>query len=341
MLQPGMDNGPWSSLLAERFNDVNEAHPFREGNGRTQRLYFDQVAEAGGKTVHWSVLTKEQNVALSHASRGGDLELLRDAPCVMVADCMNPLAMQRAKQAADTIRGIRAVPPGRRPRPHRRRGGAESLRTRRPRLRAEGYGSAARRIRALMAIVGYARVSTLDQVLNSQVDELTAAGAGRVFTDLASGKLDARPGLAAALDDLRDHEGDVLMVTRIDRLGRSVQHLVRVVDGLRERGVEFLSLHKGIDTTTAGGEMFFIVFAAIGQFSGRIISERTQEGLAAARARGRRGGRPRAMTDNKLATALRLRGDGHTYDDIAATIGVSSSTVSRAATTALEQDVDA
>jgi cell filamentation protein len=112
MLQPGMDNERWSSLLAERFNDVNEAHPFREGNGRTQRLYFDQVAEAGGKTVHWSVLTKEQNVAVSHAARGGDLGPLRDALGTMVTDRMDPLAMQRAKQAADAMRGIRAVPPG-------------------------------------------------------------------------------------------------------------------------------------------------------------------------------------------------------------------------------------
>lgn len=187
-----------------------------------------------------------------------------------------------------------------------------------------------------MAIVGYARVSTLDQVLHSQVDELTAAGAGRIFTDHASGKLDARPGLTAALDYLRDHEGDVLMVTRIDRLGRSVQHLVRVVDDLKVRGIEFRSLHEGIDTTTAGGEMFFVIFAAIGQFSGRIISERTHEGLAAARARGRRGGRPRAMTPNKLATALRMRADGHTYDEISATIGVSASTVSRALANTLE-----
>jgi DNA invertase Pin-like site-specific DNA recombinase len=188
-----------------------------------------------------------------------------------------------------------------------------------------------------MAIVGYARVSTLDQVLHSQVDELTAAGASRIFTDHASGKLDARPGLAAALDYLRDHEGDVLMVTRIDRLGRSVQHLVRVVDDLKVRGVEFRSLHEGIDTTTAGGEMFFVIFAAIGQFSGRIISERTHEGLAAARARGRNGGRPRAMTSTKLTTALRMRSEGHTLDEIAGTIGVSASTVSRAVNAALLQ----
>lgn len=189
-----------------------------------------------------------------------------------------------------------------------------------------------------MAVVGYARVSTLDQVLDSQLDALRAAGAGRIFTDQTSGKLDTRPGLAAALDYLRDHEGDVLVVTRIDRLGRSVQHLVRVVDDLKARGIQFRSLHEGIDTTTAGGEMFFVIFAAIGQFTGRIISERTHEGLTAARARGRRGGRPRAMTPNKLATALRMRADGHTYEDIAGTIGVSPSTVSRALSNALLEE---
>jgi DNA invertase Pin-like site-specific DNA recombinase len=181
-----------------------------------------------------------------------------------------------------------------------------------------------------MAIVGYARVSTLDQVLHSQMDELTAAGAARIFTDQASGKLDERSGLAAALDYLRDHEDDVLMVTRIDRLGRSVQQLVRVVDDLKARGIQFRSLHEGIDTTTAGGEMFFVIFAAIGQFSGRIISERTHEGLAAARARGRLGGRPRAMSAERVTTALELRAKGRTLEQIGRTLGVSASTVSRA-----------
>lgn len=108
MLQPGMDTARWSGLLAERFNDVNEAHPFREGNGRTQRLYFDQVAEAGGKMIHWNVLTKEQNIAVSHAARDGDLTPLRDAFSVMVTDRMDPLAMQRANQAAEAMRASSA-----------------------------------------------------------------------------------------------------------------------------------------------------------------------------------------------------------------------------------------
>lgn len=112
MLTPGMDDARWSSLLADRFNDVNDAHPFREGNGRTQRTYFNQVAEASGKTIHWSVLTKEQNIAVSHAARGGNLEPLRSAFSVMVTDRMDSTALQRAKQAAEAMRGISSVPPG-------------------------------------------------------------------------------------------------------------------------------------------------------------------------------------------------------------------------------------
>ncbi|MBF4592062.1 Fic/DOC family protein [Curtobacterium sp. VKM Ac-1395] len=112
MLRPGMETDKWSSLLAERFNDVNEAHPFREGNGRTQRLYFDQVAEAGGKTIHWNVLTKEQNIAVSHAARDGDLAPLREALSVMVTDRMDPLALQRAKQAAEAMRASSATRSG-------------------------------------------------------------------------------------------------------------------------------------------------------------------------------------------------------------------------------------
>jgi cell filamentation protein len=112
MLTPGMDDARWASLLADRFNDVNDAHPFREGNGRTQRTYFNQVADAGGKTIHWSVLTKEQNIAVSHAARSGNLEPLRSAFSVMVTDRMDTTALQRAKQAAEAMRGISSVQPG-------------------------------------------------------------------------------------------------------------------------------------------------------------------------------------------------------------------------------------
>lgn len=187
-----------------------------------------------------------------------------------------------------------------------------------------------------MAVVGYARVSTLDQVLDSQLDSLRAAGAERVFSDEASGKREPQPGLSAALQYLRDYEG-VLMVTSLDRLGQSVQHLVQVVDYLEANEISFRSLSEGIDTTTAGGEMFFAIFASISQAAARMISERTHEGLANARAQGRRGGRPRAMTPSQLATAIRMRADGRTYDDIGGAIGVSASTVSRTIADALLQ----
>jgi cell filamentation protein len=113
MLRPGMADQAWADKLAERFNDVNEAHPFREGNGRTQRLYFDQVAAAGGKMIHWNVLTKEQNAAVSGAARDGQLAPLRDALRIMVTDRMDPLALQRAKQAAEVMRASSATRSGR------------------------------------------------------------------------------------------------------------------------------------------------------------------------------------------------------------------------------------
>ncbi len=111
MLQPGVDNDRWASKLAERYNDINEAHPFREGNGRTQRMFFDQVAEAGGKTIHWGVLTKEQNAVLSQVAREGNVAPLRDAFKIMVTDRMDPLALQRAKQAQQAMRGITSARP--------------------------------------------------------------------------------------------------------------------------------------------------------------------------------------------------------------------------------------
>lgn len=103
MLAPGMGNARWSDLLADRFNDVNDAHPFHDCNGRTQRTYFNQVAKAGDKTIDWSVLTEEQNIAVSHAARSGNLEPLRSALSVRVTNRMDPLARQRAKQAAEAI----------------------------------------------------------------------------------------------------------------------------------------------------------------------------------------------------------------------------------------------
>jgi DNA invertase Pin-like site-specific DNA recombinase len=153
-------------------------------------------------------------------------------------------------------------------------------------------------------LIGYARVSTDDQTLALQEDALRTAGCARVFTDVASGARADRPGLAQALDHARP--GDVLVVWRLDRLGRSLSHLIAVVETLRARGVGFQSLQEHLDTTTAGGQLVFHLFAALAEFERALIRERTQAGLAAARARGRQGGRPRKLTPDTLALARQL-----------------------------------
>ena len=177
-----------------------------------------------------------------------------------------------------------------------------------------------------MSVVGYARVSTIEQNPALQIDALTAAGAVRIFTDHASGASTARPALSAALDFLRD--GDVLAVWRIDRLGRSVADLVSLVGDLEARGVQFRSLTEAIDTTTPGGELVFHIFAALAQMERRLISERTRAGLTAARARGRVGGRPTVMTPHKLAAAISLRTTTDlSLTQIAAQLSISRTTL--------------
>ncbi|MEI4281436.1 recombinase family protein [Klenkia terrae] len=179
-----------------------------------------------------------------------------------------------------------------------------------------------------MTVVGYARVSTLEQDPALQHDALTAAGAAKVFTDFASGATAQRPQLTACLEYLRS--GDTLAVWRIDRLGRSVEDLTRIVNDLAERGIQFRSTTEAIDTTTVGGELVFHVFAAVAQMERRLIRERTVAGLAAARARGRKGGRPSVMTDQRVAAAAALRTQGLTLNEIAASLGVGRSSVVRA-----------
>jgi hypothetical protein len=139
-------------------------------------------------------------------------------------------------------------------------------------------------------LLGYARVSTADQQAHLQVDALQRAGCYRVFTETASGARPDRPTLEQVLDQLRP--GDTLVVWKLDRLGRSLRHLVDTVTGLAERGVGFRSLQEAIDTTTPGGKLVFHVFAALAEFERDLIRERTAAGLAAARARGRHVGRP-------------------------------------------------
>jgi DNA invertase Pin-like site-specific DNA recombinase len=179
--------------------------------------------------------------------------------------------------------------------------------------------------------IGYARVSTTEQDPALQVDALAAAGCGRVFLDHASGALEDRPELSHALDHLR--AGDTLVVWRLDRLGRGLRHLIDTIRGLEDCGIAFRSLHESIDTSTPTGRLIFHVFGALAEFERDLIRERTQAGLQAARARGRRGGRPAVMTDSKLTVARQMyESREHTVAAIAATLGVSRATVYRSLT---------
>jgi DNA invertase Pin-like site-specific DNA recombinase len=140
-------------------------------------------------------------------------------------------------------------------------------------------------------LVGYARVSTADQTLDLQKDALEKAGCDRIFTDTASGAKAERIGLDEAINYVR--KGDTLVVWRLDRLGRSLPHLIETITGLNNRGIGFKSITESIDTTTSGGKLIFHIFGALAEFERDIIRERTQAGLTAARARGRKGGRPK------------------------------------------------
>lgn len=178
-----------------------------------------------------------------------------------------------------------------------------------------------------MANIGYARVSTRDQHPEAQIDGLTAAGCDHenIYVDRASGKLARRPKLDAALAYLRP--GDQLVVTKLDRLGRSLRNLIALAEQLAERGVGLRVLHQGIDTTTPAGKMFFHVLAALAEFEAALISERTLDGLEAARARGRKGGRPRRFTEQQVTSIRQLHGSGATVTELAATFSCSRPTI--------------
>ena len=178
------------------------------------------------------------------------------------------------------------------------------------------------------SLLGYARVSTAEQDAALQVDELTAAGCYRVYTDHASGTLDRRPELDAVLAQLRP--GDSLVVWRLDRLGRSLRHLIDTVTSLDERQVGFRSLREDIDTTTGGGRLVFHLFGALAQFEREIIRDRTVAGLAAARARGRQGGRPSKLNADQVRTARRLYDERElTVEEIGRILGVSRTCIYR------------
>ncbi len=180
-------------------------------------------------------------------------------------------------------------------------------------------------------LIGYARVSTQDQTLNLQKDELENIGCSKIFTDIISGVATERQGLDEALAYVR--EGDTLVVWRLDRLGRSLKHLIETITNLNNRKMGFKSIQENIDTTTSGGKLIFHIFGALAEFERDIIKERTQAGLAAARARGRLGGRPKAKTldtPKKIAMAQALYNDNSdSIDDICKTLNISRATLYR------------
>lgn len=177
-------------------------------------------------------------------------------------------------------------------------------------------------------LLGYARVSTAEQDPALQHGALQAAGCARVETDRASGALTSRPALDRLL--LAVLPGDTVVVWKLDRLGRSLVHLLSIVTDLAERGVGFRSLTEGIDTTTPAGRMVFSIFGALAEFERSLIRERTEAGLAAARSRGRTLGRPSVMTADRTATARTLSAAGTPVSRIAATLGVGRASVYRA-----------
>ena len=176
---------------------------------------------------------------------------------------------------------------------------------------------------------GYARVSTTDQNPDSQIDMLTAAGCDRIFVDYASGAKEHRPQLDLMLEMLR--EGDQCVCVRLDRLGRSVQNLLALINRFNDMGVQFKSLTEQIDTTTPGGVLIFNVFGAMAQFERDLIRERTNAGLKAARARGRKGGRPARLTADQVKEVRRKYDGGMmTVKEIADLYDVGKTTVYRA-----------
>jgi DNA invertase Pin-like site-specific DNA recombinase len=180
---------------------------------------------------------------------------------------------------------------------------------------------------------GYARVSTDEQSDNAQLDALNNAGCERIFSEKFSGKSKQRPELERMIDSLRS--GDIVVVQRLDRLGRSLKDLIELLDGFKSQQVSFISLNENIDTTTAVGELAFHMIGSIAQFERRLISERTKAGLDAARARGRKGGRRVKLkpSDIKKAQAM-LLDPTVTKSEVAEHFGVSRPTLNKSLSTA-------
>ncbi len=176
--------------------------------------------------------------------------------------------------------------------------------------------------------VGYARVSTEDQNLDLQIDALKRAGCETIYKDHGvSGVKDKRQGLDAAIKATR--ENDILIVWKLDRLGRSLAFLIKLVESLRERGAGFCSLTDGIDTTTSSGKLVFHIMGALAEFERDLIRERTKAGMKAAKLRGTKLGRPRKLTKRQVAQAYALHKGGQTLTALAPRYGVDRSTLSR------------
>ncbi len=177
-------------------------------------------------------------------------------------------------------------------------------------------------------LIGYARVSTQDQTPELQLDALSGIGCEKIFTEKASGTQRDRPQLKAALEYVRS--GDTLVVWKLDRLARSLKQLIETIEQLNERDIDFRSLTEAIDTATPGGRLIFHIFAALAEFERSLIQERTQAGLAAARARGKKGGRPPALSpDDLLVAKALLRDQAISVEDVAKRLNVSPSTLYR------------
>jgi DNA invertase Pin-like site-specific DNA recombinase len=189
-----------------------------------------------------------------------------------------------------------------------------------------------------MALIGYARVSTGDQTTDPQTDQLTAAGCERIFAETVSGSRRERPELDALLDYIRS--GDVLVIAKLDRLGRSLHHLLDTIADLDAKGIGLRSLNEGIDTTTSTGRLLLHILGAIAQFERDLIIERTNVGLSAARARGRVGGRPIALTPEKLEAARALIASGNSVVVAAKAVGVGKATLYRRLSDEIAGDPD-
>jgi DNA invertase Pin-like site-specific DNA recombinase len=177
-------------------------------------------------------------------------------------------------------------------------------------------------------LIGYARVSTHEQTLALQQDALEKAGCEKIFTDTVSGSKAERKGLSEALSHLR--EGDTLVVWRLDRLGRSLRHLIDTITALNDRSIGFKSLTENIDTTTSAGKLVFHIFGALAEFEREIIRERTQAGLASARSRGKVGGRPKALTTKQVQMLRNMANDPSlAVSDICNTLGIGRTTFYR------------